>query len=90
MSKSLLMLLLTLLTFPAASYQKTLPSVRCGTHLIRIGDSLSALKRACGKPLAIDSAGQQGKDYSYQFGRSGAITLIRVKQHRVTRIVMVR
>ncbi|MBY6019105.1 DUF2845 domain-containing protein [Ferrimonas balearica] len=90
MSKCLLLLLLMLLTFPTAGYQKTLPSVRCGTHLIRVGDSLSALKRACGKPLSIDSAGKKGKDYSYQFGRSGAITLIRVKQHRVTRILMVR
>lgn len=82
---------LLLLLFPAQclTVEKSLHSARCGTQLIRTGDPVTKLRRACGKPIAIDGSNKR-QEYSYRLGRTGGFTVFRIKENRITDIRLVK
>lgn len=71
----------------AADYQ--VPSWRCGTGLIKTGDSKAKLVKRCGKPDSIESIKKGVKEYSYSSGRQ-PLTVVTVTKGVVTTITRSR
>ncbi len=74
----------------AHAVENQLHSARCGTDLVKLGDSRATLLAHCGRPLDTVSAGRGAKEYYFRRSRSGPTTIFRIQQGRITEIRQVR
>ncbi|WP_298444915.1 DUF2845 domain-containing protein [uncultured Ferrimonas sp.] len=70
----------------------SVPSLRCGTDLLKLGDSTSKMLKTCGQPVlseALESAegGVVATNYHYQFSKSSPATVIQIKKGKVVEII---
>lgn len=62
-------------------------AIRCGTDLVDEGDSVIKLLEACGEPTLGDPALYLGTaEWTYNFGPTGFITRVLIRDGRVERI----
>ncbi|GAA4901682.1 DUF2845 domain-containing protein [Ferrimonas pelagia] len=81
---------LILLACQANGLEKQVHSARCGTDLVKLGDSKSTLLNHCGKPFDSDSVGKSRKEYHYQRSKTGPITVFQIHKGKITEIRLVR
>ncbi|GAA5194473.1 DUF2845 domain-containing protein [Ferrimonas gelatinilytica] len=92
LGKGLAILWLALGVLPNSlqAVENRLHSARCGTDLVKLGDSRATLLAHCGRPLESLSVGRGAREYHFRQERSGPTTIFRIRDGRVIEIRQIR